>query len=73
MILVGCNKKETEDQLPQILNVELEISPKPAEVNKLVTFQAKITYGNEVVTDADDVSFEIWRDDQEESETFEST
>lgn len=72
LILAGCSKEETEDQLPKMLNVELDITPKSAEVNELVTFKAKVTYGDEKVTDADDVSFEIWREDQEESETFET-
>ena len=71
LILVGCSKEETEDQIPKMLNVELQIEPKAAEVNQFVTFQAKITYGDEVVTDADDVSFEIWREGQQVTETFE--
>lgn len=73
LILAGCSKEERDDQLPKMLNVELDIAPKSAAVNELVTFQAKLTYGDEVVTDADDVSFEIWRDGQEETETFEVT
>lgn len=73
LILAGCNKKETEEHLPKILNVELQVSPKSAAVQEIVTFQAKVTYGNEIVTDADDVSFEIWRDNQEESTTYKAT
>lgn len=71
LILVGCNKINQEDQQPKMLNVELQITPKSAKVNQLVTFQAKVTYGDESVTDADDVSFEIGRADQEKNETFE--
>ena len=67
LILAGCSKEETDNQLPKMLNVELHILPKSAEVNELVTFQAKVTYGDEIVTDADDVSFEIWRANQEEN------
>ena len=73
LILAGCSKEETEDQLQKMLNVELHILPKSAEVNQLVTFQAKVTYGDEIVTDADDVSFEIWRANQEKTEKFEVT
>ena len=28
LILVGCSKEETEDQIPKMLNVELQIEPK---------------------------------------------
>lgn len=70
LILAGCSKEETDNQLPKMLNVELHILPKSLEVNELVTFQAKVTYGDEIVTDADDVSFEIWRANQEKTEKF---
>lgn len=70
LFLTGCDKKETEDQLPKMLNVELAISPNQAKVNETVKFQAKVTYGDELVTDADDVSFEIWRANKEDSEKF---
>ncbi|RID81649.1 hypothetical protein D1953_20145 [Peribacillus asahii] len=69
IVLVGCGKEE-EEQLPKMLHVELEITPELAKVNETVSFQAKVTYGDEIVTDADEVSFEIWREDEEESETI---
>ena len=72
-ILGGCSKEETQDQLPEMLHVELQVLPNSAEVNETVTFQAKVTYGDEVVTDANDVSFEIGRIDQEETEKVEVT
>ena len=71
LILAGCGKKEAEDQLPKMLNVELKVLPTQADVNETVTFQAKVTYGDEVVTDADDVSFEIWRANQKKTEKVE--
>jgi Tfp pilus assembly protein PilP len=73
LILVGCSKEEAQDELPKMLHVELKVSPNVAEVNETVTFQAKVTYGDEVVTDADDVTFEIGRVDQEETEKVEIT
>ncbi|MFJ8244973.1 FixH family protein [Peribacillus asahii] len=69
IVLVGCGKEE-EEQLPKMLHVELEVTPELAKVNETVIFQAKVTYGDEIVTDADEVSFEIWREDEEESETI---
>jgi len=68
IVLVGCGKEE--EQLPKMLHVELEITPELAKVNETVSFQAKVTYGDEIVADADEVSFEIWREDREESETI---
>lgn len=43
-----------------MLNVDLTVDPIQGKMNEPVKFQAKVTYGDEVVTDADDVSFEIW-------------
>ncbi|EIJ78520.1 hypothetical protein PB1_13219 [Bacillus methanolicus PB1] len=62
-ILAGCsnnNQKKTEEE-PQFLDVKLSVNPEKANVNEPVTFEAKVTYGDEEVTDADDVKFEIWR------------
>lgn len=69
-MLAGCSEKQAEDQLPKMLNVDVVISPNVANIDEPVIFQAKVTYGDELVTDADDVSFEIWRDNPEKSETF---
>ena len=57
IFLAGCGK---EEEIPKMLNVDLAVDPIQGKVNEPVKFQAKVTYGDEVVTDADDVSFEIW-------------
>ncbi|MGE7759860.1 FixH family protein [Peribacillus sp. NPDC097895] len=57
ILLAGCGK---EEEIPQMLNVDLSVVPNKGKVNEPVKFQAKVTYGDEEVTDADDVSFEIW-------------
>ncbi|RRN71668.1 hypothetical protein EI200_11035 [Peribacillus simplex] len=57
ILLAGCGK---EEEIPKMLNVDLAVDPIHGKVNEPVKFQAKVTYGDEEVTDADDVSFEIW-------------
>jgi len=59
-IVVSCNKKDQEDNLPQMVEVDLTIKPNPGELNKPVTFEAKVTQGKDQVEDAE-VIFEIWR------------
>lgn len=70
VLLAGCSKGKAEDQIPKFLNVDLQITPIPAKVNESITFQAKATYGNETVNNADDVSFEIWRADSKKTQKY---
>lgn len=61
-VLAGCsNNQEKAQETPKFLDVKLTVNPEKAKVNQPVTFEAKVTYGKEAVTDADDVKFEIWR------------
>ncbi|MCK1991105.1 hypothetical protein GW626_12240 [Peribacillus muralis] len=57
IMLAGCGK---EEEIPRMLNVDLAVDPIQGEVKEPVKFRAKVTYGDEKVNDADDVSFEIW-------------
>lgn len=63
----ACSQESKEEE-PQLLEVDLTISPEKAEVNEPVIFEAKVTYGEEIVTDAEDVKFEIWRANDEKHE-----
>ncbi|MFJ7745839.1 FixH family protein [Peribacillus sp. NPDC097295] len=65
VLLAGCGKDE---EVPKLLNVNLTVEPTNGERNEPVTFQAKVTYGDEAVKDADDVSFEIWLANSEDHE-----
>lgn len=67
-IFIAACSQESIDEEPQFLDVELTINPEKAEVNEPVMFEAKVTYGDEEVTDADEVKFEIWRAHDEEHE-----
>lgn len=66
--LAACSDNDAVEEEPQFLEVELSINPDKAEVNEPVVFEAKVTYGEEEVTDADEVKFEIWRANDEEHE-----
>jgi hypothetical protein len=71
-VLTSCSHaaNQTDDQ-PKMLNVELSTAPMTGEVNQPVTFEAKVTEGNEKVNDADEVVFEIWRSKDEKHEKIE--
>lgn len=62
ILLVSCNQqKQTNETVPQMLNVDLTVLPEKGKINQPITFEAKVTQGKETVTDADEVTFEIWR------------
>jgi hypothetical protein len=63
----ACSKDSAEEE-PQFLNVELTANPDKAEINEEITFDAKVTYGSEEVKDAEEVKFEIWRSQAEKHE-----
>lgn len=67
--LAACSQDEEVE--PLFIEVKLNVSPEKGEVNEPVTFEAKVTYGEENVTDADEVLFEIWRAHDEEHEKIE--
>lgn len=67
LLTVACSQGSIDEE-PQFLDVNLTINPEKAEVNEPVLFEAKVTYGEEEVTDADEVKFEIWRANDEEHE-----
>jgi hypothetical protein len=66
--VISCsNKKEQADNLPQMVEVDLSVTPDPGKINEPITFEAKVTQGKDKVNDAE-VIFEIWRakDDKHE-------
>lgn len=67
---MSCNKKDQEDTLPQMVEVNLSIKPNPGELGKPVTFEAKVTQGKDQVEDAE-VIFEIWRAKNDKHEKVE--
>jgi YtkA-like len=49
-----------------VLQVEF-IVPEIAEAGEEITLEAMVTYGEEIVTDADEVTFEYWEADHREN------
>lgn len=69
--LSACQEQQEDSAFePVYLEVEIGISPEKAEVNQEVVFEALVTYGEEKVEDAYEVSFEIWRANDPEHENI---
>ena len=64
------NEPENEEvdafQELTVLQVEF-IVPEIAEAGEEITLEAMVTYGEEIVTDADEVTFEYWEADNREN------
>lgn len=69
----GCSSSGEKQEAPKMLNVDLTVSPDKAEAGEPVLFEAEVTYGEEKVADADEVTFEIWRSQSEKHEKLEAT
>ncbi|MBB6446525.1 FixH family protein [Bacillus benzoevorans] len=67
-VVTACSGQKEKDRVPLFLNVDLTVNPVQGSVNEPVTFTAKVTYGEEAVTDPDEVVFEIWRANDEKHE-----
>ncbi|MFJ7725700.1 FixH family protein [Neobacillus sp. NPDC097160] len=72
-IAVSCDQQQKENagKPPEMIDVVLSVKPSTEELNKPITFEAKVTQGNENVNDADAVIFEIWRAKDEKHEKIE--
>src|SRR5690625_1718761 len=59
-LFVACqsNDNMSDDEL-RTLEVEFEV-PETAEINETVELKASVTYGDELVEDADEVVFGVW-------------
>lgn len=73
--LSACNnnddKADEAEKLPEFVEVTLTVSPEKGNANEPITFEAKVTQGDENVEDADKVTFEIWRAKDEKHEKME--
>lgn len=68
VVVSGCSLQKQEEEEAKFLDVQLSANPVNAEAGQDITFEAKVTYGNENVEDADEVKFEIWRSNDEKHE-----
>ncbi len=80
MVLAACGEnekddttKKAEDEEVKSLNVDFEV-PETVDPGDPVELKATVTYGDEKVTDAEEVVFEIWeKDKKDDSIKVEST
>ena len=71
-IVAACSQqKEKIVETPQFLDVQLAVNPVQGNMNEVITFEAKVMYGDKEVTDPDEVTFEIWRAHDDKHEKFE--
>ena len=66
-----CSCVFTIVETPQFLDVQLAVNPVQGNMNEVITFEAKVMYGDKEVTDPDEVTFEIWRAHDDKHEKFE--
>lgn len=64
-LLNGCgseeNKAHTATETPEVLDVKLT-GPEKVKPGEHAAYEAAVSYGDEAVTDADEVEFEVWKD-----------
>lgn len=59
-LLVACGD-DKGDSVDELVSLDVEfIVPETADVGETVELKAIVTYGDEPVTDADEVQFEVW-------------
>ncbi|MCR2823850.1 FixH family protein [Lederbergia panacisoli] len=75
LLLAACNSgtnNSSEDDIPKIIEVSLEVQ-ETADVNEEVPFKATVIQGDEKVSDADEVVFEVWEEgEKDDSEMIDS-
>ena len=67
-LLFGCQEKEVEEEMPEIIDVQVKISPESAKINETIVFEVTVTQGDEKVTDASSVEFEFGKKDSTDTE-----
>ena len=52
---MDANETQKEDNIPEIIEVSVQTDPPIVKANKLAIIQAKVTQGEDVVNDANEV------------------
>jgi len=72
-VLAGCsNQSGTMDEVPKMVDVAIKTIPQQIIINKSATIEAIVTQGNDKVSDANEVKFELWKTGQNQHEMFEA-
>lgn len=67
--LAACGDNSNDSEELKMLEVDFEL-PETAEVDEDVELKATVTYGDEKVTDADQMEFEYWPEEDRDDSTF---
>ena len=73
-LISGCSNNDSAHHGAvgaELIDVLVELDTQPIRMHDEVIIKAKIMQGQEIVTDATEVKFEIWRDGEEDSEMIE--
>jgi hypothetical protein len=65
--LTGCGHASHTEE-PQLLEVNIQFSSNEVKTDESIVIDAVVRYGDEVVTDATKVMFEIWKDGSSDHE-----
>lgn len=72
IVFTACGDNNNNDEELKTLDVEFEV-PEQIDVGETLELEAFVTYGDEPVTDADEVEFEVWeKNDQDNSTDYPS-
>ncbi|MHC0036843.1 FixH family protein [Pseudoneobacillus sp. C159] len=78
LVMVGCGKDKESDQSngavspPALIEVTIH-TPETININEEVKLEATVTQGDELVDDANEVKFEVWKIGEEEHEKVDAT
>lgn len=67
MTACSADQNQKADETPELLEVSI-ITPEKIQMNEEITIKAKVNQGEEKVTNADELKFEIWKSGQEDHE-----
>ncbi|MCY8545237.1 FixH family protein [Bacillus vallismortis] len=69
-LLSGCGSGETKAnnaaETPEVLDVKLT-GPEKVNPGESAAYEAAVSYGDEMVTDADEVEFEVWKEGEKDA------
>lgn len=68
-ILAACGDNSNNSEELKMLEVDFEL-PETAAIDEDVELKATVTYGDEKVTDADQMEFEYWPEEDRDDSTF---
>ncbi len=68
-LLNGCGSGENKAntaETPEVLDVKLT-GPEKVNPGESAAYEAAVSYGDEAVTDADEVEFEVWKEGEKDA------